>query len=553
MIDMIYSFDIFDTCLVRLCGTPSSFFDVLSTNVFTLEVDEMTRQEFIIQRKRAEWSLWRNKHANIYDIYQALTFSHPALISVNELAERELALEKSMLVPVLSIMNEIDQIHKRGENVMFISDMYIPGGILKEILVSHGLYASGDKVYVSCDVGALKYDGCLFKYIHEKEGLDYRHWIHKGDNVNGDYIQPKKLGIHSEVVTVNYTPVQKWWLGMLSTYYNYPCILAGISRAIGCSNVYTVRRDFVLDLIAPLYCTFVYHVLSDAVMHGLKRVFFCARDTYQMYRLAITMQSVYPELEIRYLKISRSALYEGDIDLRMRYFIQEKLASKTEKCAIVDTTSSGKTVKVINEELLSNGYLPVSAYYLLKWDDQNINMNGIRFDSIMRQYYFGDDRGIYFTPESVLLLENFYSTNNERRTVNYAVDEEGNIQPVYSEDVGFQDAIQDDVELWQEYEASMLKDYYNSMRQLGLLNYAAQILEMISIPSLCRFLEKPIKHYLPALTGYKVYTNKNGFVPYVRKESFFRLLRTRGVDSGWKQGTIVYNLPEWLVRWRWKH
>lgn len=550
---MTHSFDIFDTCLVRLCGTPSSFFDVLSNLVFTTEVDEMTRQEFVVQRKQAERSLCDKPETNIFDIYRAFSYKHPALLSVEDLAETELSLEREMLVPVLSIRKEIEGLHNKGESVLFISDMYIPGVVIVEILKKNGLYADGDKVYVSCDYGARKYDGELYKLIKRIEGISYRQWIHKGDNVNGDFNQPKKLGIRTELINHEYTPIQKLWLDKsIPTRYYYSGILAGLSRAVGVYKEYTDRRDFILDLIAPLYCSFVYKVLSGATEKGIRRVFFCARDTYQLYRLALIMQPMFPHLEIKYLRISRTALYEGNADLRMRYYIQEGLASRTDQSAIVDSTSSGKTVKTINEELNAQGYLPLCAYYLLKWDDQHIDMSGITFDAPIRQFYVDEGRGAYITPMSVLILENFFSTNGDARTIDYVLGENGEVLPIFSGKQDIQDAIQEDVLKWQEYEADLLSDYSRKMDLLGLYKYADQILELLAIPTLLGFWVYPYRFYLKALTGYQVYVKDLGFVPYIRKESILRLFKTRGLDSGWKHGTVIYNLPQWLIKCRWK-
>ena len=50
----ISSFDIFDTCLVRKCGTPEGFFDVLSLRAFSNQPHERERQEFVAARILAQ-------------------------------------------------------------------------------------------------------------------------------------------------------------------------------------------------------------------------------------------------------------------------------------------------------------------------------------------------------------------------------------------------------------------------------------------------------------------------------------------------------------------
>lgn len=56
----ISSFDIFDTCLLRKCGTPDNFFDVFSLRVFNGEVEEWVRQEFVAAHRSVEITLWED-------------------------------------------------------------------------------------------------------------------------------------------------------------------------------------------------------------------------------------------------------------------------------------------------------------------------------------------------------------------------------------------------------------------------------------------------------------------------------------------------------------
>ena len=54
---MVYSFDVFDTCLCRLCGEPRLMFDVLSLKVQEAIGDscsEQLRQLFVAARVAAE-------------------------------------------------------------------------------------------------------------------------------------------------------------------------------------------------------------------------------------------------------------------------------------------------------------------------------------------------------------------------------------------------------------------------------------------------------------------------------------------------------------------
>ena len=50
---MIYSFDVFDTCIVRSCGKPDNIFRLLAEEVVQ-DKDESRLRAFVIERKNAE-------------------------------------------------------------------------------------------------------------------------------------------------------------------------------------------------------------------------------------------------------------------------------------------------------------------------------------------------------------------------------------------------------------------------------------------------------------------------------------------------------------------
>ena len=189
-----YSFDVFDTCLCRICGEPNNLFDILSYNVFTKQVTETDRQEFVARRKAAQNSLGERNDYQLEDIYNAFEFCHPALRSKEELQKLELECEEMVLLPVLKMKDFITQLHSERHHLLFISDMYLPYDFILSILKRYGFYQDGDKLYVSNQTGCLKSTGELFKLVKGKEHLSYLHWEHWGDNKKGDYSVPKKLG-----------------------------------------------------------------------------------------------------------------------------------------------------------------------------------------------------------------------------------------------------------------------------------------------------------------------------------------------------------------------
>ena len=91
------------------------------------------------------------------------------------------------------VMKKLFHILKgKGCRLIAVSDMYIPGNFLQEILKGVG-YLELEHVFVSCDYGAGKRDGTLQKYVQSKMGNSVR-IIHIGDNYSSDVHASKMAG-----------------------------------------------------------------------------------------------------------------------------------------------------------------------------------------------------------------------------------------------------------------------------------------------------------------------------------------------------------------------
>ena len=110
----ISSFDIFDTCLLRKCGTPENFFDIFSLRAFNGEVEEWARQEFVAERRRAELSGCDNHGFTMQDIWNTFNMAHPELQSKETLYQTELDLERDLLVPVLKMREIVGLLMSKG-------------------------------------------------------------------------------------------------------------------------------------------------------------------------------------------------------------------------------------------------------------------------------------------------------------------------------------------------------------------------------------------------------------------------------------------------------
>lgn len=540
----VYSFDVFDTCIVRSCGTYNNFLEILSFRVFRGTVSDAIRHKFIFARRLSE-SEALDKNGSIFEIYKNLKFDHPLLFSREELVEIEIRLEKEVDLPVYSIKKQITDLRSNGHKIMFISDMYMGEEILRPILAERGLLEEEDKVYVSCDVGHAKHNKSLFEYIERVEHIKYKDWTHTGDNIVSDYSIPKSLGIKSILFHSDYSRYQKKWIAnnndSIIASYPYVSILASLSKNILESEEKDSRKKFIIDILAPLYCSFLFQVFSNAQKNGIKKLFFLARDTHQLYNVATIINTQFPDIEIKYLPISRTPLYHGDNKILLDYLVQESLAEKEKKCAIIDTSSSGQTITILNKLLVDNNFNKINVSNLL------LHINSQHFSSISDGDYYAYISQSWEKNDYIecILIENIFSTNNEKRVSNLIRSGE-KILVEYDNNPQNSDVIQKNTQELQLMQSELLKKYTKHYITCQLYNYSSSILYDIALPTMFSFFRKPFKDYSYFLKDCKVKDN-DITIPFIAEQNILHFIRHRGNDTFWKRATIFLNLPNILL------
>ena len=300
------SFDIFDTTLIRKCGNPGNIFYILAHKLYPN--DSAKREDFLLWRKGAESEARRRapgKDVTIEDIYASDELCGFAEYTPAQLIETEKNVEAVNLIANPAIKETICKKREEGYIVCFISDMYLPSTMLKEVLEREGCINNNEVVYVSCEWNARKSNGALYKKL--KEELKPQQWEHFGDHAVSDVKMAKQNGIKATKVNTDFTTAEKGTMQPRSNRHYYESsILAGLSRAarihLGNDAYTTIAADFV----APAYIPYVHFVLKTARERGLKTLYFLSRDSYILQQIA--EQLPHDGIELRYLFVSRKAL-----------------------------------------------------------------------------------------------------------------------------------------------------------------------------------------------------------------------------------------------------
>ncbi|MGL4622981.1 MAG: HAD family hydrolase, partial [Chroococcidiopsis sp.] len=280
---IVNSFDIFDTVLVRNWARPTHLFWELGLQLRQAQLIEVLPETWQEMREVAEKTA-RTKTATgeitLYQIYEELMPACNWSVSDVETAmQYEIELERLSLVAVPVNQQKIQELHKQHQSIIFISDMYLPSEIIKGFLKEHEIWAEGDRIYVSGEVGEHKASGKLFQYYLAQHQLVASQLFHTGDNLYSDFQVPKKLGIAAQAFKE--THLNRYELPIADDRLlplRFRSLLVGASRLtrLHCPESDPHKKTIwntASNVIAPVFFGFVQWVLVEAKRQGIQRLY----------------------------------------------------------------------------------------------------------------------------------------------------------------------------------------------------------------------------------------------------------------------------------------
>lgn len=301
------SFDIFDTILIRKSGKPDNIFYLLANRLYPTNITK--RESFFIWRKKAESeNLINDRETNLNDIYSNKTLDIYNEYTPQQIQNIEKQIEAENLIVNPTVKAIIDNKRKEGFTICFISDMYLDSTFLSNILRREDCLINDEKVYVSCEMNARKSNGKLYKNLKKK--LSPKIWIHYGDNPISDVKIPRKLGIKAYHVNTKFNDIEQYKISLSSKIkYDYELsILTGLERAARITLGNNAFTTFAANYVSPAYISYMYFVMENARERHIKRLYFLSRDSFILMKIAESMHEQYPEIELKYLFVSRKSL-----------------------------------------------------------------------------------------------------------------------------------------------------------------------------------------------------------------------------------------------------
>lgn len=311
----VYSFDVFDTSLIRKLASPLDVFRLLGSLIArNANVADQNGyvEDFLSARIRAEQKArFDFGEITLDQIWNNLREMLPQLPPICGPAD-ELDVERNQLLPNSIVAQQIARLRFAGARIIFTSDTYFPEEFVREQLLRHGLAEVGDRIYVSNAAGVAKWTGELFKAILIREGIAPKDLHHYGDDAASDVATPRRLGIKTTLLS--HTHLNTWENAVLSKDVQYrmaTSLLAGSMRAFRQSTVFQSTDgagELVATLLGPALAVWAAWVLRTAQRDGIRRLYFVSRDAYLLCRAARILAPYFGDIDCRHLRISRQSM-----------------------------------------------------------------------------------------------------------------------------------------------------------------------------------------------------------------------------------------------------
>lgn len=328
----VVTFDLFDTLLVRRIHDPDLVKIPVARFVANMAQEKglnwnwqqvQDLRDSIETRHRQETGKSFADHEACYPLYihelLAEIFGDDANEELfNRVADHEVAMENSVLVPRGELVDWLIELHQQGKKVIVVSDIYLPAIYLERFIQHAGFRSHVDAVVSSADTFLAKASGKAFPLLEDKYQLNRKRWLHIGDNPISDGLRPLEYGLQVLVLhdssemqrkslvrrLVNYSDGRPFWRGRALQQLMLPLEYENIER----DDLYIEGYSF----LGPMIGAFVQEVARKCMEQGIGKVFFLSREGYTFKKY---WEESIPRIfsgrklpEIEYLYVSRMAL-----------------------------------------------------------------------------------------------------------------------------------------------------------------------------------------------------------------------------------------------------
>lgn len=326
----LYSFDIFDTIIQRKTLRPDGIFFYVK--------DKLIRSDYnfpyyLIQNYPRVRIQAENYVRDYYKKSEFIRDEERIEIRFIDIINRiknihELNDEQAQILYDLEIEAEIENVEAKTDkleilynllenyqDVILISDMYLPKEIIKKMLVKVDPMLGELPLYLSSDIGDQKSTSLLYLNVFEDLNYDYSEWIHYGDNKHADFNIPKKINI--KPVHHNLTKFNTYENSLVNRNKNYDTFLLANQLARFRENDKSRLNYYSFSYISSYFVPYVSWSIKKAIKENIDVLYFISRDGELLKKIADEI------IKVRGYDIKTKYIYGSRKAWRIPSFIKE--------------------------------------------------------------------------------------------------------------------------------------------------------------------------------------------------------------------------------------
>ncbi len=319
----VVSFDFFDTLFMRSVCNPRDIFRLLEAKSRERWEAETGYTEI---RNKAKEKL--SEDYSLDELYlQIEDLSKMPHSIIEAIKERELTLERKLLIPREKVLSALRFAQEKGKEVYIISDMYLPEEFYRDVLGLYAIELPEGHILLSNILHRTKADGSMWEYYSEKI-VKNRKALHVGDHQKADIEEPKRCNLEAYRVPCAWDMLTSSSMGEIASYIcsDYDSAIMGCVLNKWCNDPFSLGKsngivqirnneEMGYCVFGPVVLTFLLWLLERSREDHIEKLIFMSRDGYFLKEDFEYLCSLKNERqECCYLGISRQLAMTASIE-----------------------------------------------------------------------------------------------------------------------------------------------------------------------------------------------------------------------------------------------
>lgn len=303
----LYSWDVFDTCLMRRVAHPTTVFALLES-FLTQEnhpiAEGFAHHRLLAEKKCRETAAQQGrKDVTLTMIYAELATFYPdhSPQQVAALQVKECELEEKLIFRHPRATQCLQTLAAEGRPNIFCSEMYLPSSLLRQWLPA----SAASTILTSGELGQSKGDGSLYRELLSRTGLPPACILHIGDNPETDLASASREGLQTMLWTKHFRPLPYAEQSCPPPPDSLPFSLSNLTEdalsalALGLAREHRFQHASFFERIGfeitgPACLAFLNWLLPIARQENIDKLFFLERDGFFPARGLAKMRQIWP-------------------------------------------------------------------------------------------------------------------------------------------------------------------------------------------------------------------------------------------------------------------